>query len=222
VAGNRVRRQESHRYRQPATFPTGTAYLPGVLAVLLDRTDVPRYESLERTVPLDAQYANPFDAHQVDLDGIFKSPDGKEMKVPGFEDGQSFWKMRFTPSRTGSWSYQLVVKDSRGSSLLYAGNSTVSPSDLHGWLQPGNWVNPEFSGHHLVYQDGTPLYGVGRCDALNIRGLAGGTYTVRPYDACQGKYLDAFKGNCSEGTPCTVALPDFKAEMAFRLEQKQT
>jgi hypothetical protein len=153
---------------QPTASPTGTADLPRVSAVQLDRTDVPRYESLEMTVTLDAQYTNPFDARQVSLDGIFKGRDGKEMKVPGFWDGQASWKMRFTPSQAGSWSYQLVVKDSRGSGSPYAGNFTVSPSDQHGWLQVGNWVNPEFSGHYLVHQDGMPFYGVGHCDAPNI------------------------------------------------------
>jgi hypothetical protein len=50
--------------------------------------------------------------------------------------------------------------------------------------------------------------------------LAGGTYTIRPYDTWQGKYLDAFEVSCSEGTACAVALPDFKADMAFRVQQK--
>jgi hypothetical protein len=55
---------------------------------------------------------------------------------------------------------------------------------------------------------------------LNIRGLVGGTYTIRPYDTWQGKYLDSFEVTCSEGVPCTVPLPDFKADMAFRVERK--
>jgi len=29
-------------------------------------------------------------------------------------------------------------------------------------------VNPAYSGRYLVYQDGTPFYGVGHCDALNV------------------------------------------------------
>ncbi len=151
--------------------PTGTATagtLPFIAAVRLDRTEVPRYQSVELTVTLDADYANPFDARQVSLDGIFTGPDGEIMNVPGFWDGVSNWKIRFTPAREGAWKYQLIVKDSRGSSAPFAGSLTATASDLHGWLQAGNWVNPDYSGHYLVYQDGTPFYGVGHCDALNI------------------------------------------------------
>jgi hypothetical protein len=120
------------------------------------------------TVTLDVEYANPFDARQVSLDGIFKGPGGAEMKLAGFWDGVSAWKIRFTPSQEGSWSYQITVTDSRGTSSPFEGSLTATASDLHGWLQAANWVNPDYSGHYLVYQDGTPFYGVGHCDAWTI------------------------------------------------------
>jgi hypothetical protein len=147
-------------------------YLPTITDVQLDRTEVLRYESLEMTVTLQAKYSNPYDLRQVSLDGIFTGPDGTQMKVPGFWDGEQAWRVRFTPSQEGEWGYQLVVRESRGASLPYEGKFTVAASNLHGWIQAGNWVNPAYSGHYLVYQDGTPFYGVGHCDALNI--LVGG------------------------------------------------
>jgi hypothetical protein len=151
--------------------PTGTATaenLPYISAARLDRTEVPRYESVEMTVTLDAVYADPFDAREVSLEGVFKGPDGTVMKVPGFWDGVSDWKLRFTPSQAGTWTYQITVTDRRGESAPVVGSLTATASDLHGWLQAGNWVNKDYSGHYLVYQDGTPFYGVGHCDALNI------------------------------------------------------
>lgn len=152
----------------PTARPTATKVLPIITAVTLNRTELPRYESLEMTVSLKAQYSNPYDLRQVSLDGVFTDPDEKQMKVPGFWDGEAAWKMRFTPSQEGEWNYQLVVTDATGTSLPYRGNFNVTSSDLHGWLQAGNWVNPAYSGHYLVYQDGTPFYGLGHCDALNI------------------------------------------------------
>jgi hypothetical protein len=149
----------------PTVLP---ADLPSIMTVTPDRTDVPRYEPLALSVALKAQYDNPYDLRQVSLDGIFTGPDGKQMKVPGFWDGQAAWAVRFTPSQVGEWSYSLKVTDGRGTSSSYEGTFTVTDSDLHGWLQAGNWVSPAFSGHYLVYQDGTPFYGVGHCDALNI------------------------------------------------------
>ncbi len=167
AAGKRMRERPSlsdaDRYSQP---PAQTCHRSAVVAP--DRTELPRYESLELSVALKAKYTNPYDLRQVSLDGLFTGPDGMQMKVPGFWDGEATWRVRFTPSQVGEWSYSLTVKDARGTSLPYEGKFTVTASDLHGWLQAGNWVNPAYSGHYLVYQDGTPFYGVGHCDALNI------------------------------------------------------
>jgi hypothetical protein len=80
--------------------------------------------------------------------------------------------VRFTPWQEGEWSYQLTIHDGRGDSLPAEGKFNVTASDLHGWLQVGSRVNPDYSSHYLAYQDGTPFYGLGHCDALNI--LLGG------------------------------------------------
>ena len=149
-------------------LPTASPDLPAILSVSLDRSELPRYESLEMTIALQAEFSNPYDARQVSLDGIFTAPDGTAMSIPGFWDGEGAWRMRFTPSQEGEWQYALTVSDRRGASLPEQGTLTVTPSDLHGWLQAGNWVNTDYSGHYLVYQDGTPFYGLGHCDALNI------------------------------------------------------
>lgn len=147
-------------------LPTGN--LPAITAVSLDRPSLPRYESLEMTVEVTAEYTNPYDAREVALDGIFVAPDGSEMTVPGFWDGEEAWRLRFTPSQEGDWRYQVWLTDVNGISLPAEGTFTVTPSDHHGWLQAGNWVNPDYSGHYLVYHDGTPFYGLGHADALNI------------------------------------------------------
>ena len=148
--------------------PTLPPDLPEITAVALDRDELPRYESLEITVTLEAQYDNPYDARQVRLDGVFAGPDGTQMTVPGFWDGQGAWKMRFTPSQAGQWEYNLTVHDARGTSPEAQSRFSVSESDLNGWLQVGRDVNPEYSARYLVHHDGTPFYGYGYCEALNI------------------------------------------------------
>jgi hypothetical protein len=55
---------------------------------------------------------------------------------------------------------------------------------------------------------------------VDLHGLADGTYTLTPYDTWQGTYLAVFEVTCAEGQPCTVTLPDFKADMAFKIERK--
>ncbi len=158
----------------PSPVPTAVpaAALPQITAVQVDLPEVPRYEAVEMQVTVQADYVNAFDARQVRLDGIFRGPGGQELKVPGFWDDQQGWRLRFTPSQEGEWQYQLVVTDTHGASQPAAGKLTVTASDQHGWLQVGQWVNPAYSPRYLVYHDGTPFYGVGHCDALNI--LVGG------------------------------------------------
>ena len=151
-----------------ATPPATTPPAPVITGVQLNATGVPRYEMLEMQVALQAQYSNPYDLRQVSLDAVFTGPDGTKLAVPGFWDSRDSWRVRFTPSQTGVWNYQLVVKDAGGASRPAQGTFNVSASDLHGWLLPGKSVNPAYSGHYLVYQDGTPFYGLGHADAARI------------------------------------------------------
>ncbi|MBP8003309.1 MAG: DUF5060 domain-containing protein [Chloroflexi bacterium] len=39
------------------------------------------------------------------------------MVVPGLGDGQEAWRVRFTPSPSGPWSYQLTIRNQQGISL---------------------------------------------------------------------------------------------------------
>jgi hypothetical protein len=142
--------------------------LPKINTVVLDRLEVPRYESLELTVELEARYSNPYDLREVSLDAVFTSPDGTVMNVPGFWDGEEAWRVRFTPSAEGEWRYSLTVTDGRGQSLPLDGSFTVTASDRHGWIIPGRAYDPNYSPRYLVHHDGTPFYGVGYCEALNI------------------------------------------------------
>ena len=142
--------------------------LPEIAEVTLDRSELPRYESLEMEIALEAEYDSPYDAREVRLDGLFTGPDGSEMLVPGFWDGDGAWRLRFTPGQTGAWTYQLSVTDARGTSEPVAGQISVTDSEAPGWLLPGNVVNPEYSSRYLAHHDGTPFYGIGHADALNI------------------------------------------------------
>ena len=151
----------------PAT-PTELVVVPQITSVEIDRNEVPRYESIELTVAMEAEYTNPYDARQVALDAVFTRPDGLEMNVPGYWDGERAWKIQFTPSAEGTWIYAVSVRDDRGISLPAIGEFNVSSSDLHGWIVPGNSFHADYSGHYLVLHDGTPFYGVGHAEALDI------------------------------------------------------
>jgi hypothetical protein len=175
---------------QPTLAPTSTATvkvdLPSILSVESDRDEAPRYESVELTLQVDAQFSNPYDARNISLDAVFTSPDGNEMMIPGFWDGEGSWKVRFTPSQEGLWTYSITVRDLRGNSFPHLGELTVTPSDLPGWIQPGHLFDPAYSGRYFVHHDGTPFYGIGHCEALNI--------LIDGFDATEGvRLFDAMK-----------------------------
>lgn len=151
----------------PAITPT-PLIPPQISGLSLDRSELPRYESLEITLKTDAHFNNPYDARQVRLQGLFTAPDGKTMNVPGFWDGEEFWRVRFTPWQEGEWTYAITITDLRTEGAPSTGSFTVTPSELHGWLQVGSWLDPQFSPRYLVTHDGTPFYGIGHCDPLNI------------------------------------------------------
>jgi hypothetical protein len=152
----------------PTASPAVVEFLPQITGVTQGSAEVSRYGSVEWSVAVKADYGNPYDAREVRLDGVFSGPDGGTMQVPGFWDGEGSWRVRFTPSLEGQWKYRLTIADRNGAGLPAEGEFQVAASDLHGWIQAGNWIDPAFSGHYLVHQDGTPFYGLGHCDALNI------------------------------------------------------
>lgn len=152
----------------PTVIPTIPADLPKITTVQLDRQELPRYEALEIKVGIQANYKNAYDAREIRLDAVFIAPDGQAFQVPGFWDGEIDWKVRFTPSQEGQWNYQIAITDKNGTSEPSLGAFTVSSSTLHGWVLPGKQVNETYSNRYLVHHDGTPFYGIGHGDALNI------------------------------------------------------
>src|SRR5688572_15046463 len=68
----------------PTSTATAQVDLPTITSVEADRDEVPRYESVELTLEVDAEYSNPYDVRNISLDAAFTSPDGKDMAIPGF------------------------------------------------------------------------------------------------------------------------------------------
>lgn len=143
---------------------TTTLALPSITALEAAADQVGNFELFEIGVDLAAEYDNPFDQREVTLDAVFFGPDGTEMEVPGFWDGREQWRIRFTPSQVGEWSYAITVADHRGVSEPIAGSFLVTESNRHGWLQIGSAVDPTYSPHYLAWSDGTPWYGRGHAD----------------------------------------------------------
>lgn len=152
----------------PTITPTPTMPRPVIQGAQPDHAEVGLYGAIDITVKAETQKVNPYDARIIRLDSVFTAPDKTQLPINGFWDGKDAWHIRFTPSQIGEWNYQLLLKDPGGISEPVAGKFTVVASDLHGAIQIGKKVNPAYSSHYLSYQDGTPFYGIGHADALNI------------------------------------------------------
>ena len=72
-------------------------------------TRVQKFEPFEATMVSSAKHANPYT--DVVLEADLKTPDGKRIKVPGFWDGNGTWRIRFTPTRVGTWSWRTRCND---------------------------------------------------------------------------------------------------------------
>jgi hypothetical protein len=173
--------------------PTGGP-APRILDVQPSGPEVPRYDRFELVVALEATYDNPYDVRDVELFAVFTGPDGREWPVPGFWDADDVrvadWRVRFAPSAQGPWRYRLQVHDRSGASKPYEGQFTCLPSESHGWLQVGSWVESAYSSRYLVY-----------------------------HDTWQGIYLDAIQATADRSGRMTILLPPFTRDIAVRLNR---
>lgn len=145
---------------------------PVVDKVTLSAPSVGCCERLEITFTVSGQFDNPFDPRQIQVDGQFRSPEGKEVTMPAFlyqefrrslKDGQEavepagepVWKVRFAPTAPGAWSCRIVAKDKTG-----AAESPRQEFTATGEVRPG-YIRRSADPHYFRYDDGTPFFGIG-------------------------------------------------------------
>lgn len=152
----------------PTPVPPPMVILPAITSVSIQTTDITRYNKVEMQLEISAEFTNPYDQRQIDLSATFTLPDGNQMKISGFWDGEANWLMRLTPSMAGEWQYSMQVEDERGISEAVEGTFNVANSTKKGWLQTGDKFDPNYSSRYLVHHDGSPFYGMGHGDAFSI------------------------------------------------------
>ncbi len=131
------------------------------------------YEKFEAVIDLDADFTNPYDPDDIQLDARFTSPAGESVLVPGFfmrgyeldlngtrdrvtPTGEAAWRVRFTPNEEGDWSYQVIATTANGSESSPTQTFTVTPSAKRGFVR----VDPRNS-RYLAFDDGTPYFPIG-------------------------------------------------------------
>jgi len=102
-----------------------------------------------------------------DFYALFVSPTGRELRINGFWDGGTNWRIRFAPDELGEWSYQTTCSDTTNAGLHgKSGNFDCIRNDSELTIyQKGGVVHPA-GAYYLTHQDGTPFFWVA-CTAWN-------------------------------------------------------
>ncbi|MEM7601196.1 MAG: DUF5060 domain-containing protein, partial [Verrucomicrobiota bacterium] len=108
-----------------------------------------QWEVFGIAVPGESLVDDPF---AVELSATFVHEQGEIIRVPGFYNGGREWVIRFSPSHTGEWNYQI----SSSIPALAGGSGTVRVVANTNPRQHGPIVIPGSNRQHFAYADGTP------------------------------------------------------------------
>lgn len=137
------------------------AYTPQEPQIIFHRRSqdtVGLYQKLEISLDIKAVYNNPFDPADIDVQALFTAPSGKTWTIMGFYNyttWQAVWMIRFAAQETGTWRYQITVRDKNGTAAYPEQKFQVIPSAKHGPVTIA--PNRRFLQHH----NGESYYGVG-------------------------------------------------------------
>ena len=127
---------------------------------------VPVWDRFEVAFESQNNYENPlYDISE--FFALFESPSGQKIRINGFWDGESDWKIRLMPDEVGSWTFLTWCSDTLNRGLHGVSGSFVciengSEIDFYMYGRVGN----EKGSYHLSHEDGTPFFWQG-CTAWN-------------------------------------------------------
>jgi Domain of unknown function (DUF5060)/Protein of unknown function (DUF4038)/Putative collagen-binding domain of a collagenase len=96
-------------------------------------TSAPQWSVAELTLTAAGRYANPYVETEVSV--TFNGPDGIVKTVPGFWDGGSTWRIRFTPTREGRWTWSTRSPDPGLDGKSGSIRCTAPAPGQHGFLR---------------------------------------------------------------------------------------
>jgi hypothetical protein len=124
---------------------------------------------LELTLTSNRPFSNPYTS--VKVTGTFVGPRGVRNTIPGFWDGGRMFKIRFTPTAEGTWTYR-VTSAPADDGLSQTGRIHVGPSPAgnHGFLRR----DPRHP-YSFVWDDGTRYFMWGQTYyQIVVNAMAGG------------------------------------------------
>ncbi len=127
---------------------------------------VPTWSKWELTLNSEKTYDDPL--YEVkDLYATFISPSGRQIKINGFWDGGTTFRIRFAPDEIGAWTYETHCSDQENSGLHEQNGSFMCvENDRKLELYQRGSIKRSPGNYHLTYSDGTPFFFTG-CTAWN-------------------------------------------------------
>lgn len=125
-----------------------------------DSVETQVWKPVEITLTSSKEYKNPYT--DVDIDAVFTHTDGTVITTPGFWKEGATFAVRFTPTKTGEWTYVITSTDTENTSLhnvkgtvKATENTGDSAFDKHGFVQISE------DNRHFEYADGTSFFWLG-------------------------------------------------------------
>jgi len=192
-----------------------TFSIPIFNSITTNQDTIGRFEKFEITINLSANFSNPFNKNEIHLRAVFTSPTGQNISVDGFyfQDytrlgppetllvkGTPNWKIRFTPSEIGTWSYKIFCTDITGSSESQTFQFLCISSQQKGFIRVAN-------NRYLKFDAGEKFFGVG----LNM-----GWYEYPEKTFSYQKWIDSLAANGGN------LIRVWMSENAFAIEWKNT
>ena len=154
--------------------PAGRAgAAPALGEVKANAPRVACFDRFEVSFPLAGDFRNPFDPREIQVDGRFRRPDGREVVMPGFlyqecrrslsaegaevveMAGDPLWKIRFAPTVPGKWRLVVRARDKAGTSESAPLQFEATPSRAPGVVRLAGRTG------YFRYEDGTPFFPIG-------------------------------------------------------------
>jgi len=165
-----------------------------ITSVSVETKTAYQYELFELSIILSKHYKNPHDVKIVDLAAFIKSADGYTMKTLAYYSGKNnVWKIRFTPTEHGKYSYRIRLKTSTKTYLSPVSYFTVHRNNTgNGFLRKGK-KNP----YYPIFDSGRQFFGIGH----NIAWVSGNDPNI------YRKYYSAYQKNGCNLTRIWINCP---------------
>lgn len=119
-------------------------------------------------------HPDPFDFARAAFSAQFRGPAGQKLEIPGFWDGNRTWRIRFTPTAPGVWTYRTAFAGGEDPGLhnQQGEMDVAAASGDHSLRQHGGFLKLSANGRYLTHTDGTPFFWLGdtwwACPAANV------------------------------------------------------